>query len=123
MLNASVRHPRGESGQLSDVLCQLYQFVVLADYASDDSPLLGTSDCAVTESCSAADNAVVADDVLLWLDNDRTLVPYEWFFKYFEDLLVDHRCLDTRDLPLVLSHQKRCDWILYTHDEVEELFK
>jgi len=87
--------PKRVSAQLSDVLGQLDEFVVLSDNAADDTPLLSAGNRRVTEGGSAANNTVVADDVLLWLDYDRTLVPYEWFFKYFEDLLVDNRCLDT----------------------------
>jgi len=69
--------------------------VVLTNYASDDSPLFCSSNCAVTESCSATNYAVVTNDILFWLDDDWRFVPNEWFFQYFEDLLVDYRCFNT----------------------------
>ena len=115
--------PRRESAQLSDVLGQLDKLVVLSNNASDDTPLLSTSDGAVTEGGSAANDTVVADDVLLRFDNDWAFVPHKGLFEDLEDLLVEHRRFDTRDLPLVLSDEQGRHGVLNTHDEVEELFE
>ena len=115
--------PRGESAQLSDVLGQLDELMVLSNNASDDTPLLSTSDGAVTEASSAANDTVVADDVLLRLNDDWAFVPDERLFQHFEDLLIKHGRFDTRDLPLMLSNQQGRHGILDTHDQVEELFK
>ena len=111
------------SRQLADVLSQLYKLVMLSDYATDNSPLLSTSNGTVSEACSATYNTVVADDVLFRFDNNRAFVPDERLLKYFEDLLIQYRGLDTADLPLMLSDEQWCHRVLDTHDQIEELFK
>jgi len=77
---------------------------MLTNYRSDDSPLLGSSDCAVSECRCAADYTVVTYDVFLRFDDNWTLVPDERLLKYFKDLLVQDRSLDTRYLPLMFSN-------------------
>ena len=101
----------------------LNQFVVLSDDATDDTPLLSTSDGGVSEVAQSTDNTVCADNSLLRFDDDWFFVPNEWFLKNFEDLLVDDRGLDTGDAPLVLGDEQRRNRVLNTHQQVVELFK
>ena len=103
------------SGQLSNGLSLLNQFVVLTDYTADNTPFLSTCDGAVSKVGKSTNDTVCTDNGLFRFDYDWFFVPYEWFLKYFEDLLVDDRCLDTGNSPLMFCDQKRCHRVLNSH--------
>ena len=59
------------------------KFVVLSYDATDDTPLLSTSDGSVSEVGKSTNDPVSADDSLLWFDDNRLFIPYKckWLFK------------------------------------------
>jgi hypothetical protein len=97
--------------------------VVLTDYGADDTPLFCATDSTVSEGCGTTDDTVGTDYGLLGFNYNGFLVPYERFFEYFENLLVDYWGFDTTDTPLVFSNQKRSNRVLDSHKEVVKLLQ